>query len=290
MKNFEEIQPTQIGDTQFTQYAPPETDESIVNPTNSNGGPPSVNNPNRSQTTEMWEAEDSIVITQELPVWGLSSQGAFNNPDQNEIDSSLTGSLNKIRFFWKEREEIYRLSKDNVGVFKKREKELFNGKKKIHSLIQAYIDGLATSGNQIEVLMSRSIKFGKSIKNFVIDNLDKLFTEESLEDKIKSISESDPDERERKMMKEVQNYYQKLEKLFVIYINSSDIENTFKRIRPDYISNYYFNIETKLNELMDENRETKAEDVPKFRYHVRKFFETEYFHNAHYFISLLYKE
>lgn len=73
-----------------------------------------------------------------------------------------------------------------MSVFKKREQELFNGKKKIKSIIQAYVDGLTTSGNQLEILMSRSIKFGKNIKNFVLENLDKLFTEESLEDKVSS--------------------------------------------------------------------------------------------------------
>lgn len=198
--------------------------------------------------------------------------------------------MDKIRTFWQEREEIYRLSKDQVSVFKKREHELFNGKKKIKSIIKAYVDGLSTSGNQLEILMTRSLKFGKMLKNFVVSNLDKLFTEESLEDKIKGVKSSDPDEREQEIMKEVQDYYRNLEKLFVIYINSSDIENSYKKIRTDYISNYYFNIEKKLNELKEENTETKIEDIPRFKLRVRKFFQTEYFHNAHYFLSLLYKE
>ena len=90
-----------------------------------------------------------------------------------------------------------------VGQFKKRESELFNGNKKIRSIIQAYVDGLTTSGNQIEMLMTRSLKYGKNIKNFVLENLDQIFTEESLNDKIRNIRTSDPDERELKIMQEV---------------------------------------------------------------------------------------
>ena len=239
---MQHVDPTKVNNTQFipvvTSYSQAIPQQySIVTPVKMDE--PSDFNPivktkpfadmsPNSQTFSKFEGNDSIVVTQELPKWGVNSKVKFSDPMQNEIDSSLDGSLTKIRTFWDEREEIYIKSKELVSTFKKRESELFNGQKKPKNIIQAYLDGLTVSGNQIEQVMSRCIKFSQNIKIFIVSNLEKLFTEQTLEENIKNIHETDPDERQNKMIKAVADYYCKLEKLFVIYIGKSEIEQSQK--------------------------------------------------------------
>jgi hypothetical protein len=73
----------------------------------------------------------------------------------------------------------------NVFSLKRREKELFNGFKKNISEIKAYIDGMLTVSNELEELMGKYVKMGKDMKNFILQNMDKLFTEEHLQEKVK---------------------------------------------------------------------------------------------------------
>lgn len=63
---------------------------------------------------------------------------------------------------------------------------MFNGFKKNISEIKAYIDGMLTVSNELEEIMSNYIKMGKDMKNFIIGNLDKLFTEEHLQEKVRN--------------------------------------------------------------------------------------------------------
>ena len=104
------------------------------------------------------------------------------------------------------------------------------------------------------------------------------------------MSEVDPDERDNKIMQVIIDYYKTLEKIYTIHVKRAEIENSYKEIRPNYLSKFYMHIEKKLNELLYENSELKEPQIPGFKMHVRKFFQREFFHNAHFFLALLYKE
>lgn len=92
------------------------------------------------------------------------------------------------------------------------------------------------------------------------------------------------------MMNVIENYYKTLEKIYVIHVRRAEIEADPKRIRPDYLPKFYMNIERRIKELLEENSELGEEDVPRFKHEVKKYYQNDYFHNVHFFLSLLYKE
>ena len=103
-------------------------------------------------------------------------------------------------------------------------------------------------------------------------------------------SEHDPDIRDATVMKEIEEYYKTLEKIYVIHIKRSEIELSRKTIRPAYLAKFYMIIEKRIKELLYENSELQPSQIPKFKIEVKRYFQKEYFHNSHFFLSLLYRE
>ena len=147
----------------------------------------------------MLSPNESIIINQQLPLYGVSHKAGkkfksalsqpnrldFSNPDQDEICKSLEGSLQKITLFWQKREVLYREAKSSVELFKKRETKLFNKTKKNLPEIKSYIDGMLNVSSNLEGLMSKYVRMGKEMKTFILDNMEELFTEQHLQEKVR---------------------------------------------------------------------------------------------------------
>ena len=132
--------------------------------------------------------------------------------------------------------------------------------------------------------------FGKEMLDYVQDNLDKLFTEEHLKEQLRQVKEVDPDRRGQQIMKTIEDYYLKLEKLFVLYIKGSAVKSEIKVHRPEFLNIFFLNFEKRLKGLIEKLETTKEDKIDGFRGEVKKFFVREYFHNFHFFLSLIYKE
>lgn len=91
-------------------------------------------------------------------------------------------------------------------------------------------------------------------------------------------------------MKAVEEYYIKLHKLFIIYLPATTLQNEKKSFRPEYLNIYYFKLEDKVRSLLHKNSDICCDEIPKFKLQIKKFFQREYFHNTHFFFSLIYKE
>ena len=126
--------------------------------------------------------------------------------------------------------------------------------------------------------------------DYVQDNLDKLFTEEHLKEQLRQIKEVDPDRRGQEIMRTIEDYYLKLEKLFVLYINGNSIKSEIKIHRPEYLNIFFLNFEKRLKGLLEKLENLKEGQINSFKMEVKKFFIREYFHNFHFFLSLIYKE
>lgn len=91
-------------------------------------------------------------------------------------------------------------------------------------------------------------------------------------------------------MEIVEKYYMQLEKIYSIYIPISKIHSEKKAIRPDYLNEYYLIIEKKLKSLLEKTIHANESEIQELRFEIKKFYQREYFHNVHFFMSILYKE
>ena len=128
--------------------------------------------------------EDSVIISQKIPNWGFASQVTLSHPLLNQINSSLEGSLEQLRNFWNDRDDIYSQTKELSNAYKLRESALLEGGKKVMQISEALVQNIMSIGNQIEALMVQSLKFGNKMIQFIVDNLQTVFIEQNLQEKV----------------------------------------------------------------------------------------------------------
>jgi hypothetical protein len=160
--------------------------------------------------------------------------------------------------------------------------------------VKPYITEMAQCGDEFEKTMREYQRFGTQLREIVEMNLKNLTTELHLLEKIKKISEPDPDERDKKVIDTVFTYYTSLDKIFGLFVDKNEILKQKRLVRPYILDKYYLELEARIVQLIERARlmvlNPDKISEQELLHDIKEFYQRYFFSNLHLFICIVYKE